>query len=196
MTQIPPPPAAASSSLPQCPAWLRPDCCELYRQEFVLTSGNCLAVQDRVGLLRVGITMARQVTRRFPDALFLEMGVHEGKDLVRMATINGQELLWTASARHRLQWCWQEVHTHRPYIDEVVGQPEHITATTKNYHSGKITRNARGAGRKKTRHYVDNDDDNGPHQHDSIFSVLKSLASTHAESLRQLAWLHQSQCDV
>ena len=90
MTHIapPPPPPPAAAALPPCPAWLREDCCALYRQEFVVTSvnSNCLAVQDRVGLLRVGITLARQVTRRFPDALFLEMGVHEGKDLVRMAT--------------------------------------------------------------------------------------------------------------
>ena len=137
-----------------------------------------------------GTTRAHEVLAALVSASRTECGVHAIRVLASVDHINGQELLWTTSARHRLQWCWHEVHTQRPYTDEVVGHPEHSTATTtKNYPSGKrnTTRN-----RKKTRHYDDDDDNenNGPqHQHDAIFSVLKSLASTHAESLRQLAWL-------
>eukprot|EP00536_Pseudo-nitzschia_multiseries_P009955 jgi/Psemu1/202108/e_gw1.290.11.1 len=86
---------------PPRPVWLRPDCLDLYHAELLRVGGGSSApagtrqqkrqtpvtrVRDRVGLLRLGIGRAVAVQKRFPDALFLEFGVHEGKDLVRMAT--------------------------------------------------------------------------------------------------------------
>ena len=78
-------------------SWLREDCLEFYRTNLLHLpsdpSSGSLArrspatqVKDRVGLLRLGINRAMVVKKRFPDAQFLEFGVHEGKDLVRMAT--------------------------------------------------------------------------------------------------------------
>lgn len=77
-------------------SWIRDDCLEFYRNELLLLSSDPSSnsqrpkrpptqVKDRVGLLRLGVNRAMLVKKRFPDALFLEFGVHEGKDLVRMA---------------------------------------------------------------------------------------------------------------
>lgn len=78
-------------------SWLRDDCLEFYRNELLLLSSDsssdsikrpknpAMQVKDRVSLLRLGINKAMGVKKRFPDAQFLEFGVHEGKDLVRMA---------------------------------------------------------------------------------------------------------------
>ena len=77
-------------------SWLRDDCLEFYRKELLLTCGDsssnskpsrspAIKVKDRVSLLRLGINRAMGVKKRFPNAQFLEFGVHEGKDLVRMA---------------------------------------------------------------------------------------------------------------
>ena len=81
-------------------SWLREDCLEFYRKELLrLGSSSSKATaknnnakqpaipqQERLGLLRLGIGKAMAVKQRFPNAQFLEFGVHEGKDLVRMAT--------------------------------------------------------------------------------------------------------------
>jgi len=77
-------------------SWLRDDCLEFYRNELLLTSSGSssnskalerpvIPVKERLSLLRVGIDKAMKVKKRFPNAQFLEFGVHEGKDLVRMA---------------------------------------------------------------------------------------------------------------
>ncbi len=65
------------------PAWLREDCLEFYRNELL---NQAIPAKNRVGLLRLGINRAMAVKKLFPRAQFLEFGVHEGKDLVRMAT--------------------------------------------------------------------------------------------------------------
>ena len=102
--------------------------------------------------------------------------------------INAQELFMNSNARHRLHWLWKEVHTHRPYIAEVLQEQ----AVSENYQciNGELKPIRRTEGRRDTKYDDDDDDDDDLNQYESIFSVLKSLASTHAESLRQLAWLH------
>jgi hypothetical protein len=103
--------------------------------------------------------------------------------------INGQELFMNSNARHRLHWLWKEVHTHRPYIAEVLQEQ----AALENYQcvNGEFKPIRRTEGRRDTKYDDDDDDDDDDmNQYESIFSVLKSLASTHAESLRQLARLH------
>ncbi|KAL9186486.1 hypothetical protein ACHAXT_005724 [Thalassiosira profunda] len=79
-------------------SWLREDCLEFYRKELLLLDDGdasnqrskktrpAIQIRDRVGLLRVGIDKSMVLKRRFPNAQFLEFGVHEGKDLLRMAT--------------------------------------------------------------------------------------------------------------
>ena len=86
-------------------SWIRDDCLEFYRNKLLQlpissdstsSSSNhtkeqlspkrpLICVQERVGLLRLGIDKAMGMKKRFPNAQFLEFGVHEGKDLVRMA---------------------------------------------------------------------------------------------------------------
>ena len=65
------------------PAWLREDCLEFYQTKLLK---QAITAKNRVGLLRVGINRAMAVKKLFPHAQFLEFGVHEGKDLVQMAT--------------------------------------------------------------------------------------------------------------
>jgi hypothetical protein len=79
-------------------SWLREDCLEFYRKELLSKKSSnaagknngakqpAIRVIERLGLLRLGIGKAMAVKQRFPNAQFLEFGVHEGKDLVRMAT--------------------------------------------------------------------------------------------------------------
>ncbi len=64
------------------PPWLREDCLDFYQKELL---PKAIPVKDRVRLLRLGINRALAVKKRFANAQFLEFGVHEGKDLKRMA---------------------------------------------------------------------------------------------------------------
>jgi len=92
-----------NEDLSKTSSWLREDCLEFYRKELLrLPVGSsssssssektkygtqaAIRVKERLGLLRLGIDKANVVKQRFPNAQFLEFGVHEGKDLVRMAT--------------------------------------------------------------------------------------------------------------
>ena len=70
------------------PSWLREDCFEFYQNKLLFSNSSstpAIPVKDRVRLLRLAIGRAMGLKKRFPEALFLEFGVHEGKDLVRMA---------------------------------------------------------------------------------------------------------------
>jgi origin recognition complex subunit 2 len=110
-----------------------------------------------------------------------DCGVNAIRLVASVDHING--LIFTESnSRHRLHWLRKEVHTHRPYVVEVLQEQ----AGLENRASEKSKFVA------EERDYAGNDsteDDNLLMEHESIFSVLKSLASTHAESLRQLARL-------
>ena len=79
------------------PPWLRPDCLEFYNIKLQCSqstssgsrwegTGRITRCRERVGLLRAGINRAMDVKKRHPNAQFLEFGVHEGKDIVRMAS--------------------------------------------------------------------------------------------------------------
>ena len=94
--------------------------------------------------------------------------------------VHGQ-LFTESQSRHKFQWLRKEVHTHRPYIDEVLEEQ----AMEGKYGPAK-------SQQAEERDPSGNDFDQEDYlamEHESIFSVLKSLASTHAESLRQLAKL-------
>lgn len=49
------------------------------------TRHKCTRVEKRAGVLRFSLNHAWTVRKRFPDALFLEFGVHQGKDICRIA---------------------------------------------------------------------------------------------------------------
>ena len=100
------------------------------------------------------------------------------------------EIFTESHSRHRLNWLRKEVHTHRPYKDEVLHDQafgfENDSSSSDKRASKSIHASTDRGGR------LQNDWTEEDHllmEHESIFSVLKSLASTHAESLRQLAWL-------
>uniref|UniRef100_A0A448ZGI7 Origin recognition complex subunit 2 n=1 Tax=Pseudo-nitzschia multistriata TaxID=183589 RepID=A0A448ZGI7_9STRA len=101
--------------------------------------------------------------------------------------VRGQIVVESLS-RHGLHWLQMEVHTHRPYVDEVV--PE--LALSERQSSAKKRARVASSARsdRDLQHEGMSEDEYLALEHESIFSVLKSLSSTHSESLRQLAWLH------
>ena len=67
---------------PESLDWLRPDCQQLYHD-------NIIPVATRVGkrgrMIRFSINHAWPVLKQFPNAQFLEFGVHEAKDICRVS---------------------------------------------------------------------------------------------------------------
>eukprot|EP00751_Fragilariopsis_kerguelensis_P011708 CAMPEP_0170774058 /NCGR_PEP_ID=MMETSP0733-20121128/9740_1 /TAXON_ID=186038 /ORGANISM="Fragilariopsis kerguelensis, Strain L26-C5" /LENGTH=616 /DNA_ID=CAMNT_0011116559 /DNA_START=139 /DNA_END=1989 /DNA_ORIENTATION=+ len=134
-----------------------------------------------------GISLCDNRSQEVLAALVSQSRTDCGLNAIRLIAsvdhINGQEVFMNSNFRHRLHWLWKEVHTLRPYIAEVL-QEQAVLENYQCFNGGLKAVRAEG---KRNIEYYDDDDLN---QHESIFSVLKSLASTHAESLRQLAWLH------
>ncbi|KAG7360072.1 origin recognition complex subunit 2 [Nitzschia inconspicua] len=99
-----------------------------------------------------------------------------------MEHVNAPTLLWDISTRQRFRWIWKEVHTHQPYVEEVL---ESIIAVESERHCSRkrLRTNKAGGGVA-----LFNDEDPAT-QRESIFSVLKSLASRHTQALQQLSWL-------
>jgi hypothetical protein len=62
-------------------AWLRDDCHEFFIQKLQ----NVQRVGKRARMIRFSVNHAWTVKNRFPKAQFLEFGVHEGKDIARIA---------------------------------------------------------------------------------------------------------------
>jgi hypothetical protein len=87
--------------------------------------------------------------------------------------VNAPTLLWDPSTNHRFQWIWKEANTQQPYIEEVL---ESVMAIEQS-------------GRMQKRSVNNKQNEDTEIQRESIFSVLKSLASRHTQSLQQLAWL-------
>jgi Origin recognition complex subunit 2 len=96
--------------------------------------------------------------------------------------VNAPTLLWDSSTSHRFHWIWKEFHTQQPYVEEVLES----TLGVEN------TRNGNKKPSKRSKLSSDeglfNDEDPAV-QRESVFSVLKSLASRHTQALQQLAWL-------
>jgi origin recognition complex subunit 2 len=85
--------------------------------------------------------------------------------------VNGPALLWDSLTRARFRWIWTQVHTHRPYIEEVT--------------ESKISD---GLPKSSLRKRVAENDAT----EESIFYVLTSLAPRITEVLQQLASLQLS----
>jgi origin recognition complex subunit 2 len=88
--------------------------------------------------------------------------------------VNGPALLWDSSTCAQFSWIWKALHTHRPYVEELL----YGTYTDEK------------AARVVPRHRKDIDD---PLEHKAIFTVLASLAPRHTEALQQLAGLQANQ---
>jgi len=102
------------------------------------------------------------------------------------------QLFVESFSRHRLNWLQVEVHTHRPYVDEVLP----AQALLESQLSQKKSKSRSTSNNRDQLEEGMTEEELLFMEHESIFSVLKSLSSTHAESLRQLAWLHlESQQD-
>jgi hypothetical protein len=65
-------------------SWIHPTSCDLYTRHIMLPS-TAMRIAKRVGVLRYSLNHAWTVRKSFPNALFTEFGVHEGKDICRIA---------------------------------------------------------------------------------------------------------------
>ena len=101
--------------------------------------------------------------------------------------VNGPALLWDTITRHRFQWVWKEIQTQRPYLEEVIQSQTVGVEKTRSYNKRGGTK---AITKMSTSEIGTNNADTLQQQRDSMFSVLKSLASRHTQALQQLAWLH------
>ena len=131
-----------------------------------------------------GVGLCNETAQEVLAVLVSQSRTDCGLNAIRLVAsvdhINGQIYI-ESNSNHRLHFVRKEVHTHRPYVDEVL----HEEVDLENHTSEKSKYSSDDRE-------LENDLTGDNHlliEHDSIFSVLKSLASTHAESLRQLAWL-------
>jgi hypothetical protein len=79
------PPPSTTCSTANNPSWIHPTSYDLYTHHILPTLG-ITRVEKRAGVLRYSLNHAwSKVRTRYKDALFLEFGVHEGKDMCRIA---------------------------------------------------------------------------------------------------------------
>ncbi|KAL3937470.1 MAG: hypothetical protein SGARI_002116 [Bacillariaceae sp.] len=112
-------------------------------------------------------------------------GLNAIRLVASMDHINAPALLWDSLTRHRFQWIWRQVDTQRPYVEEVL-QSSQVGSDNKK----RRTKSSRSNNKNnKFSSYGADVLEDPAAQRDSIFSVLKSLASRHTQALQQLAWL-------
>jgi origin recognition complex subunit 2 len=134
-----------------------------------------------------GVALRNFTAQEALAALVSQSNVNCGWNAVRLIAsidhVNAPALLWDSLSQHRFHWVWKEVHTDQPYVEEVLKSQVTLQKTRS---SGK-----RGKQQQQLQQHQNLDDSDDPaSQKDSIFSVLKSLASRHTQALQQLAWLH------
>jgi len=137
--------------------------------------------------------LAQEVLSAVVSQSRTECGLNAIRLVASIDNIGGQMFIESFS-RHRLHWLQIEVHTHRPYVAEVFPDQaapwEHqSSAEKKRSRASKSTSTGANDGDTLQQEGL-TEEDYRMMEHESIFSVLKSLSSTHSESLRQLAWLH------
>lgn len=132
-----------------------------------------------------GVGLGNDVAQEVLAALVSQSRTDCGLSAIRLVAsidqVDGQ-LLTESHSSHMLNWLRIEVHTHRPYVDEVMEEQ----GMAEKHGSGQSNKLSREKGLSENDM---NEEEYLMMEHESIFSVLKSLASTHAESLRQLARL-------
>lgn len=105
-------------------------------------------------------------------ALLVNSAVANGVASIRLVAsvdhVDASALLWNVSTSANFSWIWKEVHTHRPYIEELAMLSEDV--------------------RKKTAK-LKNQETLSDHAADRALEVLKNLAPRHAEVVQILARL-------
>lgn len=133
-----------------------------------------------------GAALRNATAQEALSVLVSESRTRSGWNAIRLIAsvdhVNAPTLLWDTSTRYRFQWVWREAHTQQPYIEEVL---ESTMAVEISRHNNKKRSKH---GKVADSEALFNDEDPAT-QRDSIFSVLKSLASRHTQALQQLAWL-------
>jgi origin recognition complex subunit 2 len=109
-------------------------------------------------------------------ALLVNSTVANGVASVRLVAsvdhVDASALLWNVSSSANFAWIWKEVHTHRPYVEELAMLSEDV--------------------RKKTAKLKNQELDHA----DRALEVLKNLAPRHAEVVQILARLQLGQSQI
>lgn len=132
-----------------------------------------------------GVGLCNDIAQEVLAVLVSQSRTDCGLNAIRLVAsvdhVHGQ-LFTESHSRHKFQWLRKEVHTHRPYVDEVL--EEQAMEEKRGPTTSKMATEERDPSGDTF-----DEEEYLTMERESIFSVLKSLASTHAESLRQLAKL-------
>lgn len=79
---------SCENSLGGANPWLRSDCVELFENSI---NPVATRIGKRAKMMRFSINQAWSVRQRYPEAHFLEFGVHKGEDICRMAVFLAQK---------------------------------------------------------------------------------------------------------
>jgi origin recognition complex subunit 2 len=89
-----------------------------------------------------------------------------------MDHVGASSTLWAPFTNFHFRWLWKEVHTHRPYVQELIMLPDE-EITNKNSRASRNKKNSRTLEQKTGR----------------IMQVLRNLAPRHGEVMQVLAKL-------
>jgi len=125
-------------------------------------------------------------TERAQDALaaLVQHGVPGGSDVAALRLVasldhvDASAALWSSATTTKFRWIWKEVHTHRPYIEEL--------ALLGNDEDALLTGNKKRSARSKKLSMATKQEANA-------LQVLKNLASRHSEIMQILAQLQLNQ---
>jgi origin recognition complex subunit 2 len=109
---------------------------------------------------------------------------HCGVNAIRLVAsvdhVDAPAMLWNASTMALYSWIWKDVHTYRPYVQELVM----LSKEEINTSSSKKRRSSGGAGKRQQAHLlIDGEGAN------KVTKVLQNLANRYTEVIQILATL-------